>query len=152
MPDNVAKRWTSLSSELKGASLKKQLLEVNKFFNQWPYRTDMVVWGVEDYWATPEEFMKKSGDCEDYAIAKYYALRSLGVSEEIMRIVAVTDTIRGIGHAILAVYADDTAYILDNLSSNVLDHTYLSHYKPHFSLNEKFLWGHAQIIKKGKKK
>lgn len=124
--------------------------EVNKFFNQWPYRTDMVVYGVNEYWATPWEFAAKSGDCEDYAISKYYALRALGVPADKLRIVALKDTIKNIGHAVLAVYIDDTAYILDNLSSMMLQHTRLTHYKPQFSVNEHYRWGHAKIVKKPK--
>ena len=48
--------------------------------------------------------MRMSGDCEDYAIAKFFALRQLGFGAEQMRIVILWDEIRGIGHAVLAVY------------------------------------------------
>ena len=148
-PPDVAKRWEKLYEKLNGAPIMEQAREVNKFFNQWPYRTDNVVYGVSEYWATPFEFVVKSGDCEDYAIAKYYALRALGVPKEQLRIVAVKDTIKNIGHAVLAVYVNDTAFILDNLSMVPLEHTRLTHYKPQFSVNEEFRWGHARIVKKG---
>ena len=148
LPEPVAKRWIAVRDKIVDAPLMEQLRAVNKFFNQWPYRTDKVVWGVEEFWATPNEFIVKSGDCEDYAIAKYYALRSLGVPAEQLRVVALKDTIRGIGHAVLAVYMDGTAYILDNLSSMVLVHSRLTHYSPVFSVNEEYRWAHAKISKK----
>lgn len=140
----VAQRWAAAQKKLSGASLMEQVKEVNKFFNVWPYKTDIEVWGVEDYWATPKEFVKKSGDCEDYAISKYYALRTLGVPAKSMRVVAVKDTIRNLGHAVLVVYAQNEAYILDNLSNMVLSHKKLPHYSPQYSVNEEFLWRHVK--------
>lgn len=143
---SVAARWKALQNKLSGASLLEKIKGVNKFFNQWPYRTDIAVWGVEDYWATPCEFIVRSGDCEDYAITKYFALRALGVPADIMRIAAVKDTIRGIGHAVLVIYMDNDAYVLDNLSNLVLSHKRLRHYSPLYSLNENYLWRHVKPI------
>ena len=147
-PPDVVKRWEKLYAKLTGLPVMDQAREVNRFFNQWPYRTDIVVYGLNEYWATPLEFAKNSGDCEDYAISKYYALRALGVPKDKLRIVAVKDTIKNIGHAVLAVYIGETAFILDNLSMIPLEHTRLTHYKPQFSVNEEYRWGHARIVKK----
>lgn len=140
----VAERWARQKDKLKDAPLKEQVQRVNNFFNQWPYKTDREVWGVEDYWATPREFVSRSGDCEDYAISKYYALRDLGVPPEKMRIVAIKDVIRNIGHAILLVFMENDAYVLDNLTNLVLSHKKLTHYAPQYSVNEIFLWRHVQ--------
>jgi predicted transglutaminase-like cysteine proteinase len=140
---SVEQRWNALRDKFKDAPIADQVREVNKFFNQWPYKTDMEVYGVEDYWATPREFIQKSGDCEDYAIAKYYALRELGVPADRLRVAAVKDTIRNLGHAILIVYMNDDAYILDNLTNLVLSHKKLTHYAPQYTVNEEFLWRHV---------
>jgi predicted transglutaminase-like cysteine proteinase len=140
---NVIQRWSALRDQVKDASIAVQVREVNKCFNQWPYKTDMNVWGLEDYWATPREFIEKSGDCEDYAISKYYALRDLGVPADRLRIAAVKDTIRNMGHAVLIVYMNDDAYILDNLTNLVLSHKKLTHYAPQYTVNEEFLWRHV---------
>lgn len=148
MPPNVAKRWFALREKIESGNDFAKAKAVNTFFNTWPYRTDDVVWGVPEYWATPEEFLEKSGDCEDYAITKYYALRSLGVSADKLRVVAVKDSIRGIGHAVLTIFINDTAYVLDNLSPYLLEHTVLKNYRPQFSVNEHYRWGHARIVKK----
>lgn len=133
-----------MREKLQGAPLVDQVKAVNNFFNQWPYKTDLEVWGVEDYWETPREFIERSGDCEDYAISKYYALRDLGVPAELLRIVAVKDAIRNYGHAICLIMVNDDAYILDNLTNLTLSHKRLTHYKPQFSVNENFLWRHIQ--------
>ncbi len=50
--------------------------------------------------------MNNSGDCADYAIAKFFALRHLGYSNKEMRIAVVYDRMRRIGHAVLAIYSD----------------------------------------------
>ena len=146
MPANVRPRWDKLEAELRGKPPLEQLQRVNNFFNQWPYKTDPAVWGVEDYWATPREFMQKSGDCEDYAIAKYYALRSLGIPAAQLRIVALKDTLRNLWHAVLAYIEGDKAYILDNLTNLVLSHQKLTHYDPQFSVNEEYLWRHVKPV------
>jgi predicted transglutaminase-like cysteine proteinase len=103
---------------------------------------DKDVYGVTDYWATPGEFIKNSGDCEDYAITKMYALRQLGVNPEHLRIVALKDNIRNLDHAVLAVYIGGTIYILDNVTKLVLTHDKFQHYRPYFSVNAVYKWTH----------
>ena len=140
----VSDRWQRLREKLKNAPFMEKVKGVNTFFNQWPYKTDLDVWGVEDYWATPREFVQKSGDCEDYAISKYYALRDLGVPAEALRIAAVKDSIRNLGHAVTIVFHGGDAHVLDNLTNLMLSHKRLTQYKPQFSVNEQYLWRHIQ--------
>jgi len=140
--------WKTLKRQFKGKSDLDKLKAVTKFFNKWPYRQDKANWGVSEYWETPWEFLKKSGDCEDYSIAKFYALLELGFTQDQMRIVAVKDAIRGIGHAILAVYLADDTYILDNQTVMVLSQKMYKHYIPQYSVNEKYRWMHVTPKKK----
>ncbi len=145
---NHGTTWDKLIGRLKGKSVLDQLKLVNNFWNQWPYKQDPVLYKSPDYWATPSEFKKRSGDCEDYAIAKYFTLRSAGFPMEDMRIVVVKDTILRLAHAILAVYVDGDIYILDNLSKNVLSHKRIRNYIPQYSVNEKNRWMHVMPKKK----
>ena len=117
---------------------------VNAFWNTWPYKEDIANWHKQDYWAIPAEFLKKSGDCEDYSIIKYFTLKELGIPPEKMRIVVVRDTVRNFAHAILAVYLNGDVYILDNLSNTVLSHTRLRQYMPQYSVNEFSRWAHLK--------
>lgn len=144
--------WRELRGEWQGLPLMERLKKVNTFFNQWPYRLDSENYGLPDYWATPDEFLRKSGDCEDYSIIKYFALKQLGVSADSMRIVVLLDKIRGIAHAVLAVYDGNTAYILDNLSGLVLAHDFYKHYVPQYSVNESYRWAHIPLGKKAGRK
>ena len=134
--------WKDIKAKLSGMSPLEQVKAVNVLINRWPYRTDMDQRGVMDYWETPVEFFQKSGDCEDFAIAKYFALRDLGFPASQMRIVVLKDTLRNLDHAVTAVYLDGDAWILDNLSNAVLSHKRLSHYRPQFSVNEEYRWAH----------
>ena len=71
--------------------------------------------GVDDFWSTPLATLDAgAGDCEDYAILKYAALRELGVALDDMRIILVRDTRRRSNHAVLAVRDDKQWLILDN--------------------------------------
>lgn len=136
--------WKDIKAKLSRLSPLEQAKAVNVLINRWPYRTDMDVWGLMDYWASPTEFFRKSGDCEDFAIAKYFALRGLGIPASKMRIVVLKDTLRNLDHAVLVFYSDGDAWILDNLSNAVLSHRRLSHYRPQFSVNEEYRWAHLK--------
>lgn len=124
-----------------------QLRTVNTFFNKWPYRLDEDIYGTSDWWATPQEFLKHSGDCEDYAISKYFALRELGFSSEALRIVILKDRIRNIGHAVLVVFVENEVHVLDNVTDIIFPHTKYRHYIPQYSLNETARWAHIPIVK-----
>lgn len=134
--------WQKIIRQATGQPPLEQLRQVNSYFNRWPYRLDPDVYGVSDYWATPEEFLRLSGDCEDFSIAKYYALRQLGFPDETLRIVLLRDTIRNIAHAVLVVTLDDDRYVLDNMSDMVLSHRHYQHYVPQYSVNESYRWAH----------
>ncbi len=121
----------------------EQIDFVNKFFNKWPYKLDSENYGISEYWAIPTEFMTRSGDCEDYSIAKFFLQRELGFTNEQMRIVVVMDNIRRIGHAVLAVYVDDDIKVLDSLSDAIFSHSFYKHYTPQYSVNETSRWLHV---------
>ena len=140
--------WQRIIGQARGKEPMEQLRMVNVFFNKWPYRLDLDAYGQSDWWATPQEFLKLSGDCEDYAITKYFALRELGYTKDSLRIVALKDRIRNIGHAVLVVFMGDTAYVLDNLSGMVSAHDRFTHYIPLYSVNEEYRWAHIPLVKK----
>lgn len=141
---NASTTWDDFKAKAEKLPPMEQLKMVNRFWNRWPYRLDPEVYGKPDYWAAPYEFRKKSGDCEDYSIAKYYTLRELGWPVDKLRIVVLMETVRNVAHAVLVVYMDGDAYVLDNLSNNVLSHTRYKSYAPQFSVNEKYRWAHVR--------
>lgn len=134
--------WYNFLDTLRDKDLKTQLDEINRYMNEAEYIIDPINWGVPDYWAAPHQFFIKDGDCEDYAIAKFISLRKLGVPNEAMRISVVRDENLNIIHSVLAVYDNDTIYILDNQISAVMEDKRIYHYRPIYSINETTWWRH----------
>lgn len=121
-----------------------KIKNVNDFMNRAKYTTDPINYNAPDYWASPGQFLEKQGDCEDYAIAKYFALEWAGFPPSKMRVVAVQDLNLKVGHAVLAVYVDDKILILDNQIKQVVDASTIKHYQPVFSIGEKSWWRHVK--------
>ncbi len=134
--------WQAMLKAQAGSNPFDQILAVNRFANQWPQRADIANHNQEDYWASPLTFLRRSGDCEDYAIMKYVSLRQLGFAAERLRLVVVRDVLRDVVHAVLAVHVDDRVYILDNLSQAVLPQAMVRQYVPYYSVNENARWAH----------
>lgn len=134
--------WLAFISSLRGRNPKEQIKAVNAFFNHFRYATDQSLWGVPDYWATPAQFIAAgAGDCEDYAIAKYFTLRALGFSDDALRLTIVNDRFRhNIAHAILLVSLNGAVRVLDNQSWYVGTDADLVHYRPLYAVNKKSLW------------
>ena len=135
--------WRQLQIAAAPLARMDKLHAVNRFFNRWPYKTDRELYGRREFWASPSEFMARSGDCEDYAIAKFFALRQLGFGSDELRIVVLYDRIRNIGHAVLAVYEPNDILILDSLSNFITSHMRYRHYIPQYSMNETTRWAHV---------
>jgi len=137
-----ADRPRHLDPALAEQPMEQQLRTVNRLMNDALYIFDWDNWGVADYWATPLEFAARDGDCEDYAISKYLALKALGVAAERMRIVVLQDTNLNIAHAVLAVAWDERIWILDNQVREMVPHDRVHHYRPIYSINEQAWWRH----------
>lgn len=138
--------WVDYLATLKGLSPRSQMEAVHRYVNDETYVSDVFNYGREDYWATPYQFFRNAGDCEDFAIIKYLSLRALGFGPEDLRIVVLQDTTTGRPHAVLAVYEGADAFVLDNrLPAVVLDREIAS-YVPYYSLNETAWWLHGDQI------
>ena len=138
----VNEEWQGVINSLKNKSENVKIDSVNRYLNNSPYITDIINWQQKDYWATIKQFLGKNGDCEDYAIAKYYSLKKLGFSAQQMRIVIVHDNNLNVAHAVLAVYIQDKIWILDNQISNIITEDKVIHYRPLYSINENAWWLH----------
>ncbi|MGH6913570.1 MAG: transglutaminase-like cysteine peptidase, partial [Geminicoccales bacterium] len=134
--------WKKVLDDLADADRMTQIDTINREMNEKLYVIDPINWGVPDYWATPFQFRRKNGDCEDYAIAKFMALRALGFDNPEMRIVVLNDLNLGIAHAILVVYVDGQALVLDNQIKSVVPADTIRHYQPVYSVNENGWWLH----------
>ena len=148
--------WKNLVTYSKTIPELELFRSVNGYFNQWRPKNDEDTWNSPEYWSSPKEFLQhRGGDCEDYAIAKYFGLRSLGLDADRMRVVIVRrKDERGIYarelHAILAVRANGTWFILDNNArprNNIFPHTqYQGRFDPLYSMNENDAWVHGTQV------
>lgn len=142
------KKWRNLIDDVRGLPQLEQIAKLNRSLNQLVrYVDDAKVFGARDYWATPVEFLRQNGDCEDYAILKFVSLLELGFSNEQLRITIVRDRRRRLMHAVLAVQIGDKTYILDNLFNDVVEQQYVLKYVPIFSVNLDNQWAHITTNK-----
>ena len=129
-----------------GLDEEAQLAAVNGFFNRRiVFAEDSDVWGQLDHWASPLEALAQGrGDCEDYAIGKYFSLLSLGIPAARLRLVYVRAQIgaESRAHMVLAYYAQARAepLILDNLISELRPASRRPDLQPVFSFNSEGLW------------
>ena len=126
-----------------------QLAAVNDFFNRRiVFAEDSEVWSQADYWASPIELLAQGrGDCEDYAIAKYFSLLAMGMPVARLRLVYVrvqlgADPQAQQAHMVLAYYArpDAEPLILDNLITAMRPASRRTDLTPVFSFNSEGLW------------
>lgn len=134
--------WLAFLETLRGQPPGQQLEQVNRYANTRDYILDIDLYGVEDYWAAPREFLPTGGDCEDFAITKFFSLRWLDWPAGQLRIVVVQDTNLRIPHAVLAVEHAGAPLILDNQVEDVLTDRDILHYTPVYSINEQAWWLH----------
>jgi predicted transglutaminase-like cysteine proteinase len=99
--------------------------------------SDLAQYGQIDVWSSPlETFASGAGDCEDYAIAKFVALRLAGISPDDLRIVVMRDTIDGEDHAVAAARLDGHWLTLDNRRMAMVEDSYVRNYRPRFVIDQ----------------
>ncbi len=120
---------------------------VNRFINKrrWvsdDFRTDEM---SNDIWLTPIRFLRDGGDCEDFAVAKYFMLRDLGFEPDNLRIVISSDHKTREPHAVVAVRIGDKVLLMetDDTVRRAREH---HKYRFLYSVNENYFWDHAGVV------
>lgn len=137
-------RWQDLIRDNRDASDEEKLAVTNSFFNGlMEFASDLELYGVPDYWATPVEFLARgAGDCEDFAIAKFFTLKAMGVEEKKLNITYVKALHYNIHHMVLTYYSEPGAepLVLDNLVDSISPGSRRTDLVPIFSFNGTGLW------------
>ena len=95
--------------------------------------SDVAQWGVPERWSAPLATLASGrGDCEDYAIAKYVALRQAGLAEDDVRFVIVRELASGEDHAVVAARVDEKWIVLDNRRLTLIADTEMPRVRPLF--------------------
>lgn len=136
--------WRDLIVEGSNESDWDRIHLANQFFNrQVAYRSDQEHWGKTDYWATPVETLGTgAGDCEDYALAKYFTLRAMGVADDKLRLMYVRALSINEPHMVLVYFETPEAmpYVLDNMVNDIQLAQYRTDLRPIYSFNASGLW------------
>lgn len=135
--------WEALLNKDFDGDMRK-LNRVNDFFNKMIFFiNDIELYGVKDYWATPVEFLcHGAGDCEDYAIAKFFSLKTLGVEEGKLRMAYVKSLTYNEMHMVMAYYSTPNAepLILCNQIDDIKPASQRKDLVPIFTFNVTGLW------------
>ena len=120
-------RFVAVIKAAEAAQGRARLEIVNRRVNEAiRYTSDIAQWATADVWSAPLDVDHKGsfdtgrGDCEDYAIAKYVALREAGVPASDLRVLLVRDKVVNMGHAVLAAREDGRWLIMDNRFDKML--------------------------------
>jgi len=136
--------WQRLLASEKQQTDQERLEVVNQFFNrQLRYQEDIDLWHEVDYWATPiQSLIKGAGDCEDYAIAKYFSLRRLGIPADKLRITYVKALRQNRAHMVLTYYSSPDAMplVLDSLIDAIKPASQRTDLLPVYAFNGEGLW------------
>jgi predicted transglutaminase-like cysteine proteinase len=98
---------------------------------------DEAQWGVEDHWSSPLETLQTHrGDCEDYAIVKYVALRHAGLSSADVKIVILRKLFPSEDHAVAVARVNGEWLILDNRHLTLVRDTDMTRAIPKFQLDD----------------
>jgi predicted transglutaminase-like cysteine proteinase len=152
---NRLEKFQILKAQVKDYELIRKLSHINSFINRILPAHDISTTSSIDYWATPKEFLLQGhGDCEDYAISKYFTLLELGIKKENLYFAVVDIKAERSSHMIL-LYLENknsTPLVLDNLSSKVIPLTKRTKLIPKFAFNEidSYKFNHQKFTEKVK--
>jgi predicted transglutaminase-like cysteine proteinase len=135
--------WQQFIREDSSTTDRMKLDRVNAFFNTLPFISDPDHWLKSDYWATPVEFLASNGgDCEDFALAKYFTLKLLGVAEEKMNLTYVKAWKINQAHMVVTYHETPgaTPLVLDNLVDAIEPASKRPDLLPVYSFNGTGLW------------
>ena len=136
---SYAAQFLRLINAVKSKSGRARLDEANRGVNAAiRFVSDFTQYGEADRWSAPlATFATGKGDCEDYAIAKYVALRDAGFPIDDLRVVLVRDRIRRQHHAVLAARLDGRWLILDNRRSELIEDSRISGFTVLFAIDHR---------------
>ena len=134
----AALRFLAIVDSGRAREGRARLGEINRAINlAIRPMSDLAQYGAIDVWSSPlVTFASGAGDCEDYAIAKFVALRQAGISPDDLRIVVMRDTIGGEDHAVAAARLDGQWLTLDNRRMAMVEDGFVRNYRPTFVIDQ----------------
>ena len=134
----AALRFLAIVDDARARDGRARLGEINRAINL-AIRpvSDQAQYGEIDVWSSPlVTFGHGAGDCEDYAIAKFVALRQAGIAPDDIRILIMRDTVRSEDHAVAAARLDGHWLTLDNRRMAMVEDADIRNYRPLFAIDQ----------------
>ena len=133
-----AARLVSIVDKAQARDGRSRIAGVNAAVNAAVrYTSDYARHGVADHWSAPLATLANGqGDCEDYAIAKFVALREAGVAAADLRLLLVRDLMSRQDHAVLAARHEGRWLVMDNRWDALMEPAALARFRPLFSLDD----------------
>jgi predicted transglutaminase-like cysteine proteinase len=133
----ASKKFIALADSAGVADIRTRVEIVNREINQAVrYVSDFEAHGVADLWSSPLETLAAgTGDCEDYAIAKFAMLLDAGIAEKDLKLLLVRDMAVREDHAVLAVRIDGRWLVLDNRRFGLVEAGDLPYFMPLFAID-----------------
>ena len=148
---SLLRDWQRTSAAVRPAAERVKLSRINDFINnRIRFEDDGSIWNTSEYWATPMETIGQGrGDCEDFAIIKYFTLKEAGIPLAKLRLIYVKARLESPAgpylqaHMVLAYYPtpDAEPLVLDNLIPEILPASQRKDLQPVFSFNSEAIWG-----------
>ena len=134
----AALRFLAVVDAARAREGRARLGEINRAINLAVKAvSDIAQHGQDDVWSSPlATFASGAGDCEDYAIAKFAALRMAGISSDDLRIVVLRDLLHGEDHAALLARLDGHWLMLDNRRMAMIEDIDVRNHRPLFAISD----------------
>jgi predicted transglutaminase-like cysteine proteinase len=134
----AALRFLAIVDEARAREGRARFGEINRAINlAIKAVSDMAQHGQPDVWSSPlATFASGAGDCEDYAIAKFAALRMVGMSPEDLRIVVLRDLLHGEEHAAVLARLDGHWLMLDNRRMAMIEDVDVRNHRPLYVIGD----------------
>ena len=128
---HAALKLIAIVEEARGYYGRAKLGHINRAIN-------LLLRPTPGAWLSPLDVLRLgTGDCKDYALAKYFALRQAGVEPDRLRLVIVHNKRHAQDHMVVAAYQDSGWLILDNRTMALAtDVDASSVYQPLFVLDD----------------
>jgi predicted transglutaminase-like cysteine proteinase len=135
---DAALKLLAIVDEGRASDGRARLGQINRAINLAIHpMSDLAQYGEIDVWSSPLVTVDRGfGDCEDYAIAKFVALRLAGVAAEDLRIVVMHDVLQNEDHAVAAARLDGRWLVLDNRRMAMIDDANVRNYQPLFVIGD----------------
>jgi predicted transglutaminase-like cysteine proteinase len=132
LPDCLAaQKLLAIVEEANGYAGRAKLGHINRAIN-------LLLRPMPGAWLSPLDVLRVgAGDCKDYSLAKYFALRQAGVAPDRLRLVIVHNKRRAQDHMVVAALQGSNWLILDNQTMAIVpDGEASSIYRPLFVLDD----------------